>query len=97
MEFAEIKAEDFSSFTPGVEATYITIEKLITRIGGGGQNGSVYKKQLFKAAGWTQDALTGYTKKPELAAEVFNRIREALKQTQDKEQLLDLVRGMVAA
>lgn len=97
MEFAEIKAEDFSSFTPGVEATYITIEKTVTKIGGGGKAGADYKKLLFKEAGWKQDALTGYTKKPELAAEVFNRVREALSQTQDKDKLLQLVKDTVAA
>lgn len=88
MEFVEIKSEDFTSFTPGKVAAYIQIEQLLNQIGGGGTAGMAFKKAAIKAAGWKYDGLTGYAKNPDMAAAAFNKVRQALKETQDKDALL---------
>ena len=93
MEFSEIKPEDFTSFTPGKVAAYIEIEQLLSKIGGGGNDGTTYKKAAMKAAGWKYDGLTGYAKNPEMAAMAFNKIRVALMETQDKEEILTKVQA----
>ena len=93
MAFSEIRAEDFQSFTPGKIATHIQIEQTLNEIGGGGQNGVSFKRDIMKAAGWPYDGLTGYAKKAQLAAEAFNKVRKALDQTQDKQQLLELLQS----
>ena len=94
MTFEPIQAKDFSSFTPGKVATYIQIEQRLQDIGGGGQVGMEYKQQVLKQAGWKYDRLTGYAKNPELAAQAFNRVREAMTDCQDKEQLLNKVKSL---
>ncbi len=96
MEFIEIKAEDFTSFTPGKVAVYIQIEQVLNNLGGGGKSGMEYKKAAMKAAGWKYDGLTGYAKNPPMAADAFNKIRIALRDTQDKEALLEKVKTLSA-
>ena len=88
VEFCEIKPDDFTSFTPGKVATYIEIEQLLNKIGGGGNSGMAYKKAALKAAGWKYDGLTGYAKNPEMAAAAFNKIRLVLTETQDKDEII---------
>ena len=66
MAFEQIKPEDFTSFVPGSVATYIQIERLLADIGGGGKDGTAFKRKVLQAAGWKYDALTGYSKDPEL-------------------------------
>lgn len=96
MEFDEITPEDFTSFTPGKVAAYIEVEQLLNKIGGGGNDGTAFKKAAMKAAGWKYDGLTGYAKNPEMAAMAFNKIRLALQETQDKDELLEKVQTETA-
>jgi len=81
MGFEQVKPDDFSTFVPGSVATYIQIEQTLSDIGGGGKEGATFKRKALKTAGWKHDQLTGYTKDPELAAEVFNRISAILDKT----------------
>ncbi len=89
MEFDQIVADDFTSFRPGVVATHVKLEQLLTNIGGGGTDGTSYKNQAMKAAGYKYDPIIGYAKHPQAAAEAFNKIRTAMAQTQDKDALLE--------
>lgn len=89
MEFDQVVAEDFTTFKPGVVATHVKIEQLLTNIGGSGTDGTEYKNLAMKTAGWKYDPIIGYAKNPELAAEVFNKIRSIISQTQEKEMLLE--------
>lgn len=88
MELEPVKSEDFTSFTPGVVATHVKIEQLLTQIGGGGTEGSNFKNQVLNKAGWNHDSLVGYAKHPDAAADAFNKIRDVITQTQEKEELL---------
>lgn len=94
VEFIEIKAEDFTSFTPGKVAVYIQIEQVLNNLGGSGKPGMEYKKIVMKAAGWKYDGLTGYAKNPPMAADAFNRVRLALQDTQDKDELLEKLKTL---
>lgn len=91
MEFAEIKVEDFTSFTPGKVATYIQIERLLNEIGGGGKAGVEFKVAIMNAAGWTYGGLIGYSKNPQMATAAFNKVRLVLDRTRDKDELLALL------
>lgn len=75
----------------GEKPEFMKIEEALVEIGGGGVAGMNYKKQLVKQGGWRYPALTSYAKNPKLAAEVFNRIRDALTQTNSRDELLKLV------
>ena len=92
MTFAQIKPEDFTTFVPGSVATYIQIEQFLTDIGGGGKEGNAFKRKALQAAGWRHDALTGYSKDPELAAATFNRISKVLDKTAIKSEIINRLR-----
>lgn len=89
MEFDQIIADDFTNFKPGVVATHIKLEQLLTNIGGGGTEGTLFKNQAIKAAGYKYDPIVGYAKDPDAATEAFNKIRAVMIQTQDKDALLE--------
>jgi hypothetical protein len=88
MEFDQVVADDFTSFTPGKVATHVKIEQLLTKMGGGGNDGSDYKTQALKLAGWKYDPIIGFAKYPDTAANAFNNIRTIIIQTQNKDDLL---------
>lgn len=54
------------------------IEQRLVEMGGGGQAGMDFRKQVLAGAGWGYDGLTPFAKFPDKAADAFNRIREAL-------------------
>ena len=93
MEFDQVVAEDFTTFKPGVVATHVKIEQLLTQIGGGGPKGTEFKNQAMKAAGYKYDPIVGYAKHPDAAAEAFNKIRTVISEDQDKEELLQKLSG----
>jgi len=94
MGFEQVKPGDFSAFVPGSVATYIQIEQTLSDVGGGGKEGATFKRKALQAAGWKYDPLTGYTKDPELAADVFNRISAVLAKTAVVKEVLQ---GLKAA
>jgi len=83
---AEVQAEDFTKVTIDL-LPHKEIENKLTAIGGGGVNGVAYKNELIKLAGWKGDRLTSFARKPEEAAEVFNKIRLALAANDDPDEL----------
>ncbi len=93
MEFDQVVADDFTSFKPGVVATHVKIEQLLTNIGGGGTAGTNYKNLAMKAAGYKYDPIIGYAKHPDAAAAAFNKIRSVITETQEKDTLLEKIGG----
>ncbi len=88
MQFDEITAGDFTTFKPGAVMPHVQIEQALAKIGGGGKAGTDFKNKVIKLAGWKYDPIIGYAKNPTLASEAFNKVRELLGQTQDKDELL---------
>jgi hypothetical protein len=87
LKFKPVEPNDFLTFTPGTPS-HIQIETAVIEIGGGGKRGIEYKWLVLAAAGWKYKELTSYGAHAEVAAEAFNKIREALEQTDDSEALL---------
>ena len=88
MQFDEVKEEDFMRIG-GDKPPHLLIEAALIKIGGEGVQGTEYKKQVLKAAGWKHHELVSFTSKAKDATEVFNRVRIILQETDDKDQLLD--------
>jgi len=88
MEFELVNADNFTSFKPGHVFPHVKIERLLTNIGGGSTVGAEYKQQILKLAGWKYDPIIGYAKHPEVAALAFNKLREIIAETQDKDEIL---------
>jgi len=85
-EFSEIQADDFSKIT--IERLpHQEVEMALIAIGGGGVKGIAYKTDIIKAAGWNKERLSTYSGNPELAAAAFNKIRLALAETEEPEEL----------
>lgn len=93
MQFDPVVTTDFTSFKPGHVATHVKIEQLLTKIGGGGTEGAEFKRQILKLAGWKYDPIIGFAKHPETAAQTFNKVRELLSQTEEKNALLSKLGG----
>ena len=90
MNFAAVQAEDFSKFG-GPRASFQLIEDALVQIGGQGVRGTQFKVDALKAAGWHYGKLTTYASKAEKASEAFNKIRMALAQSADRDELLKLI------
>lgn len=90
--FPEVQVEDFSKIT--IERLpHQEIEMALIAIGGGGVRGTQFKTDVVRAAGWSGERLSTYAGKPEMAAEVFNRIRVALAETEDMNELMAKVQA----
>ena len=76
-EIAEVHVDDFMKITMD-PLPHKLIENALSEMGGGGVNGMTFKQEMLKIAGWKGDKLTSYAKRPEIAAEAFNRVRLAL-------------------
>jgi len=87
MEFDNIVVEDFSTFLPGRIAPHVKIEQLLTQIGGGGSDGTKFKKRILKAAGWSYPSIHGYAKNPEQAVAAFNNVRNVINGLEDKAEM----------
>jgi len=68
------------------------VEELLEAIGGDGFIGLQFKNDVIKACGWKPPKPTPYAKHPKFAAQVFNKIIEALNQTKEKEKLLKILK-----
>ncbi|MEO0443992.1 MAG: hypothetical protein AAFZ92_09680 [Pseudomonadota bacterium] len=86
--FNEVKAEDFMKFG-GEKPAHLLIEEALIKMGGDGTVGGNFKKEVLKMAGWTGGALTTYASRAEVAANAFNRVREALAKASTAEELKD--------
>jgi len=88
-EFGTVDEADFMKI--GEKPEFMKIEEALVTIGGGGVEGTSFKNDLVKKSGWRYPQLTSYGKDPTLAAQVFNKIKQALTETDDKDQLLSKV------
>ena len=87
-EFKEVSPDDFLTFSRE-QPSYVAIEQTLIEIGGGGNRGVEYKKEALNAAGWNYGKLVSYGAHAGKAADAFNRIREALAQTDNRDDVLD--------
>jgi len=88
--FAEVSVEDFSKITMD-RLPHQEIETALITMGGGGVRGTEFKTDMLKRAGWTGNALTSFAKRPEVAAEAFNRVRLAIAETEDPDKLRSIL------
>ncbi|CBL45011.1 Hypothetical protein HDN1F_14280 [gamma proteobacterium HdN1] len=86
-QFKEVNADDFTRFSKE-QPSYVLIEQALNEIGGGGNNGVAFKKEALGAAGWKYGKLISYGAHPQTAAEAFNKVREVLSQTEEREDVL---------
>lgn len=85
-EYPEVNADDFSKITID-RLPHQDIENALIAMGGGGVSGMSFKNDTLKRAGWTGNALTSFAKRPDVAAEAFNKVRAAFAKTDDPELL----------
>jgi hypothetical protein len=76
--FEEVNPEDFMKIG-GDKPSHLKIEVALIKMGGDGAKGGAFKKEILKMAGWSSGSLTTYASRSQVAADAFNRIREALK------------------
>jgi hypothetical protein len=90
--YREVAADDFSKITTDT-LPHQEIERAIILIGGGGVKGMQFKTEVLTKAGWSTDKLRTFISKPDQAAEIFNRIRGILEQTEDRDEILERLSG----
>ena len=84
--FEVVSPEDFMKIG-GDKPSHLKIEEALIKMGGDGAMGGTFKKEILKMAGWTGGALTTYASRSKVAAEAFNRVREALKNASSMDDL----------
>lgn len=89
-EYPEVKPEDFTKITTE-KLPHQKIEMALMVICGSGRAGADLKYKLLKAAGWKKLRLSTFAGDPVMAADVFNKIRLALLQTEDADKLMALL------
>lgn len=90
-QFKEVNADDFTRFSKEMPS-YVLIEQALNEIGGGGNKGVEFKKEALGVAGWKYGKLISYGAHPQTAAEVFNKIRQALSQGESKDDIITLLK-----
>lgn len=90
--FPEVSPDDFMKITTN-RLPHQDIEAELINIGGGGVDGTNFKNDLVKAAGWKKMRLSSYAGDPQMAATAFNKIREALTKTINPDELISLIKG----
>mgnify|MGYP001311591916 CR=1 FL=1 len=85
--YAEVHPDDFIKLG-GDKPPHLLIEQKLIFLGHQFGNSSEFKKEVLKIAGWTGGALTTYASRAEKAAEVFNRIRDALEGVESPDDLI---------
>ncbi|MCG8312578.1 MAG: hypothetical protein MI976_05130 [Pseudomonadales bacterium] len=87
-DYKEVSADDFLTFSRE-QPSYVAIEQALIELGGGGNKGVEFKKSALNAAGWNYGKLVSYGAHAATAAEAFNKIREALAQSDDGDAVLN--------
>ena len=87
MHFDEVKPEDFATFSR-VPPPHLQMEQFLMQLGGGGTEGTHFKKKVMLAGGWGHTGVVSYGKYPQEACKAFNRLREVLVQHQVPEGIL---------
>ena len=87
MHFDDVKPVVFATFSR-VPPPHLQMEQFLMQLGGGGTEGTHFKKKVMLAAGWSHTGVVSYGKYPQEACKAFNRLREVLVQHQDPEGIL---------
>lgn len=87
-DFKEVAPDDFLTFSRE-QPSYVAIEQALIDLGGGGNRGVEYKKSALAAAGWKYGKLVSYGAHAATAAQAFNKVREALAETEDTDAILE--------
>ena len=56
-EYAEVTQDEFTRIG-GERPNYLAIESVLMKMGGGGLEGSKFKAEMLKAAGWKYEKMT---------------------------------------
>jgi len=89
LDISEINRDEFLTFKAGVKPNYVKIEEALIEIGGRGIDGAKFKKDVLEKAGWKYGKLISYGAHPDVAADAFNKLREVLLDTQDKDEIIE--------
>lgn len=87
MHFDEVKPEDFATFSR-VTPPHLQMEQFLMQLGGGGTEGTHFKKKVMLAAGWSHTGVVSYGKYPQEACKAFNRLREVLAAHREADAIL---------
>ena len=87
MHFDEVKPEDFATFSR-VPPPHLQMEQFLMQLGGGGTEGTHFKKKVMLAAGWSHTGVVSYGKYPQEACKAFNRLRGVLAAHQEADTIL---------
>ncbi|MGL4603255.1 MAG: hypothetical protein ACRCU9_03825 [Iodobacter sp.] len=87
MQFDEVMAEHFNiiSRTP---LPHVLIEQALMQIGGGGVDGTKFKRKALLVAGWKHPGVVSYGKHPAEACQAFNKLRLILAESQEAEVIM---------
>jgi hypothetical protein len=90
MQFNEVIPDHFNiiSRTP---LPHILIEQFLMQLGGGGSEGTIFKRQVLLAAGWAYASTVSYGKHPIEASTAFNKVRTVLAVTQNPESIMEQI------
>lgn len=86
--YTEVQPEDFMKIG-GDKPPHLLIEQALISLGAQTGNGGAFKKEALKLAGWNGGALTTYASRAQVAADAFNRIRQALEGVESPTELKD--------
>ena len=87
MHFDEVKPEDFATFSR-VPPPHLQMEQFLMQLGGGGTEGTHFKKKVMLAAGWSHTGVVSYGKYPQEACKAFNGRREGRAAHQEADAIL---------
>nr|WP_108650513.1 hypothetical protein [Dongshaea marina] len=90
MEFKEVLAEHFLTFSRD-PLPHTQIEQALLQIGGGGNEGMKFKKDIIAAGGWSHTGVVSFGKYPDEACKAFNNVRAALEKTEDPKELMKIL------
>ncbi|ALP43556.1 hypothetical protein [Aeromonas schubertii] len=88
MTFDEVTPEHFTTFSR-VPPPHLQMEQLLMQLGGGGTEGTAFKKKVLLAAGWSHTGVVSFGKYPQEACNAFNRLRLVLAETEQPEEILE--------
>lgn len=88
MQFDEVIAEHFNiiSRTP---LPHVLIEQTLMQIGGGGVEGTKFKRKALLVAGWKHPGVVSYGKHPAEASAAFNKLRLILAENQEPAVIME--------
>ncbi|WP_374355972.1 hypothetical protein [Chitinimonas sp.] len=91
MEFAEVQAQHFSTISRD-PLPHTLIERALLQLSPG-EHAAQLRTEVLAAAGWKHSSLVSFGKYPEEAAKAFNRIRDALAQSDDPAVVLSKLKS----